>query len=304
MAFTVAHMAAALPFYRCRRWLSFEALLIGTMLPDLPYFLNSDASVGQQSHQWIGVLSYCLPWGLLVFALWHWLLKPAVIALIQPWYKAQHFDSHYFDSHLKQQRMARYSFGFSLLSRFRVGLAFWLKVTLGLLLGAATHLIWDGITHVDSFIAEQIAWLQYSLDIRYLGDMTVARILQYVSSLLGLMLLFRFAWLKFIEWRFTSPNLNKQSVRILDLFSLSHSPLLKKRHSIFIVGSMSLSSLYWGLQAALKWRNLLITDQYLFRAKILVGLLQGAVGLFVIYAVAYQLLYRVRHPHLLRNRNC
>jgi hypothetical protein len=55
MAFTIAHMAAALPFYRSRKWLNFEALLIGTMLPDLPYFLNSDRAVWQQSHAGINV---------------------------------------------------------------------------------------------------------------------------------------------------------------------------------------------------------------------------------------------------------
>ena len=56
MAFTVAHMAAALPFYRSQKWLHFEALLIGTILPDLPYFLNNDRAVWQLSHQWLDLL--------------------------------------------------------------------------------------------------------------------------------------------------------------------------------------------------------------------------------------------------------
>lgn len=298
MAFTVAHMAAALPFYHSQRWLCFEALLIGTMMPDLPYFLNTAVSVGQQSHRWIGILSYCLPWGLLVFALWYWLLKPAAVALIQPWY-----DFQYFDSQNIQQSKASLPSGFGLIikqiPKLGLWLVFWLKVVLGLLLGATTHHIWDGFTHVDGFIAEQLEWLQYSVNINYLGDMTVARILQYLSSVMGLLLLFRFAWSRFTAQHVAGSYLNKQAAQVLNL--LDRRLILKKWHSMLVVVLMILSSLYWGTQAALKWHYLLISDQYLLIAKILVGFLQGGIGLFIVYAAAYQLLFHVRHSHLLRN---
>lgn len=300
MAFTVAHMAAALPFYHSRRWLNFEALLIGTMMPDLPYFLNSAVSVGELSHRWMGLLSYCLPWGLLVFVLWYWLLKPAAIALMQPWYDLQLFDGQYIQQH-QTLPPSRFRQIIKQVPKLGLWFVFWLKVILGLLLGAATHLIWDGMTHVDGFIAEQLAWLQYSVNINYLGDLTVARILQYLSSVMGLLLLLRFAWSKFMAQRITGLHLNRQAVEALSLFT--QHLILKKWHSLWIVGLMSLSSLYWGIQAALKWHNLVINNQYLWIAKILVGLLQGGMGLFIIYAVAYQLLFHMRHPHLLRHKN-
>jgi hypothetical protein len=269
MAFTVAHMAAALPFYRSQKWLNFEALLIGTMLPDLPYFLNNDRSVWQQSHQWLGILTYCLPWGLFAFVLWHWLFKAAALALIQPWHTVQRVPSDYLN-----QGKVNPQFYF----RFRQSGYFWLTVVLGLMLGASTHLLWDGITHPDGFIAQQVNWLQYPLDIVALGVMPVARLLQYVSSIFGLVLLALFAWRRL-----------KASICKL---SNSHAPsaVFTKLQSLLIVTLVGGCSLLYGLSAGFKWHRLISKDDYLFLAKVLVGLLQGAGGVFILYAVLYCLL--------------
>ncbi len=115
MAFTLAHMAAALPFYRnnnkshSRRWLQFDALLIGTMIPDLPYYTGGSSAIGDLSHQWVGVLTYCLPSGILVFALWYWVLKPAVYALIQPFLKKATGDRFNEDRYKGQRRIIGYA---------------------------------------------------------------------------------------------------------------------------------------------------------------------------------------------------
>lgn len=269
MAFTVAHMAAALPFYRSQKWLNFEALLIGTMLPDLPYLLNHDRAVWQLSHQWLGLLTYCLPWGLFAFVLWHWLFKAAAVALIQPWHTVQRVPSDYLD-----QGKVNPQFYF----RFRLSGHFWLTVVLGLMLGSSTHLLWDGITHPDGFIAQQVNGLQYPLDIVALGVMPVARLLQYVSSMFGLVLLALFAW------RRLKASICKASS--------SHAPpaVFTKLQSLLIVTLVALCSLLYGLYAGFKWHRLISNDDYLFLAKVLVGLLQGAGGVFILYAVLYCLL--------------
>lgn len=168
MAFTLAHMAAALPFYCWHKSISFEALLLGTMLPDFPYFLNGSQAVSEESHSWSGLLSYCLPWGLGIFALWYWLLKPAAIALLQPWLDMNAVvPSHEFQQFVK----------------------FGAMVILGLLLGASTYLIWDGITHPDGFVARHVIWLQLPINISNFDSMPLARFLQYESSFIGLSLL-------------------------------------------------------------------------------------------------------------------
>ena len=150
----------------------------------------------------------------------------------------------------------------------------------GLLLGSSTHLIWDGITHPDGFIAERIFWLQGSMRLGYLGDVSLARFLQYASSMMGLVYLGWFikTQVKQVAW---------QKVAFGDIPII----VLKSWVSLLIITIMCAGSLFCAVQAMLKWHSLMFHNSYLFLAKVLVGLLQGAIGLFIIYALAYQLLY-------------
>lgn len=267
MGFTVSHMAAVLPLHR-QRWLSFEALVIGSMLPDLPYFLARQDFV--VSHQWLGLFSYCLPWGLAVFVLWCWLLKPACLALLSPWYSV---NIHSYPATVK------------------AWLIYVLGVVAGLLIGASTHLLWDGITHADGFIASHNAVLQQTLQMVVpqinlqqiggtdLASMPLTRFLQYLSSLLGLGYILLFMW-----HRGQPHAVQKLSDDDLKIFSL------KKWHSVLIIAIVALGLLFSGLQAMLKWHSLLNTNYYLFMAKILVSTVQGGLLLFLLYAMIYKLL--------------
>lgn len=229
------------------------------MLPDLPYFLNSSQAIAEQSHSWFGLLSYCLPWGLGICVLWQWLLKPAAIALLQLWLAITVLVSpHEFQQWIKAG----------------------ITIILGLLLGSSTHLIWDGITHPDGFIAEHIFWLQGSIRLGYISDVSLARLLQYASSMMGLVYL---GWFiknqtKQVAW---------QKVAFADIPIIA----LKLWVSLLIISIVCAGSLFCAVQAMLKWHSLMFHNSYLFLAKVLVGLLQGAIGLFIIYALAYQLLY-------------
>lgn len=278
MAFTLAHMAAALPFYRCQKWLNVEALFIGTMLPDLPYFLNSNPIVAQHSHQWIGLLTYCLPWGLAVFVLWYWLLKSALIALIQPWQRVQGLTGH--NHHSMQEALPQYPFGLwfaALMQKYGI---FWLKVVLGLLLGSITHLLWDGTTHPDGFIAIQLG-LQYPVTIAYLGDIPMARFLQYVTSIFALILLIGFTCSR---WQV---NIAINKIQAANVYKGETHLLFSKGQSGMILLLLCLCCLVWALYNALKWHKLLLNDNYLYLAKILVGGLQGVGAFFFLYALLY-----------------
>lgn len=300
MAFTLAHMAAALPLYRSRRWLNFEALLIGTMMPDLPYFLSQGSQASQQAHQWSGIISYCLPWGLLVFALWHWWFKAAALALIQPWYGHQsqpvnQHSAHYFivDNSVTAHLLAKLKFA--------------LTVMAGLAIGAATHLIWDGTTHPDGFIAQRTALLQQVVILPLLGQMAIARLMQYLSSIVGLLLLLYFAYSRYQAWLAGASDLQPQGqsrarpITLSQHYYFSQSLPLSKRYSLIIIGVIAIIGLIFGLQAANKWHALFRSDHYLFLARILVSSLQGAVGVFIGYAAIYQLLSLVRAEWLRPN---
>jgi hypothetical protein len=54
------------------------------------------------------------------------------------------------------------------------------------LLGAATHVGWDSITHADTFVTDRIAALRAAYDVPFVGPRTLHRILQHASTLVGL----------------------------------------------------------------------------------------------------------------------
>src|SRR5262245_9526920 len=127
MPWTFAHPAGVLPFRRFSGpgRLSFGALLIGSMSPDFVYYVGR-FDLGAFTHTPLGVLVVCLPAGLLVLALALWLRDPIAQLLPQP-----HRDA------LLATRSALAHFTVRSLS----------LAAASLLLGAATHVLWDSFTH-------------------------------------------------------------------------------------------------------------------------------------------------------------
>lgn len=302
MAFTPAHMAAALPFYPIRRWLQFEALLIGTMMPDLHYYLNIPDSFSRQSHEWAGLLTYCLPWGLLVFALWYWLLKPAAFALIEPFikgFKENPYEQRYEELGTNLSSRERQITGYTPRYWSFAGLkkrtnhllsSFWPTVVFGLILGAATHLVWDGITHADGSIARHIDWLQYPLYFYPFKGTSIARVLQYLSSMAGLVILAWFAISRLQIWK-RSNNSSEQAT----ISDAAVRTFFTKKQSLTIIGLMATLSLVWIVQTSLKWYPSLSGSPYRFAAKVSVSVLPDIAVLCIGYAVIYHLIYLSRY---------
>lgn len=82
MPFTLAHPAAVLPLHRrLRRRASLSALVVGSITPDLAYFLPLGVS-GSQSHSALGLLVFCLPVGMLAWGVYLMVLRPFILGLI------------------------------------------------------------------------------------------------------------------------------------------------------------------------------------------------------------------------------
>jgi hypothetical protein len=76
--FTASHPAAVLPLVRLG--LVPSALVIGSMVPDVPYFVPSPVGAGT-THSAIGVVTVDVVLGLVLYAVWHGLLAPGAVAL-------------------------------------------------------------------------------------------------------------------------------------------------------------------------------------------------------------------------------
>lgn len=281
MAFTLAHMAAALPFYGVRRRLCFDALLIGTMMPDLPYYVGSSSLVADHAHQWSGVITYNLPVGLLVFAAWYWGVKPALVALIMPFAKT---------AAIYPPRD-----GYKKVGTPKPLSALALPVIFGLIVGAITHIIWDGITHTDGFIAQQVGWLQMPIYIYPFKGTSMARLLQYVSSMAGLLALLGFGGLMIKRWYDAHRNTSLRYAQAgqIQVEQVSQ-PFFTTQQSIAIISVMTALSILWWGRALLKAYWILRISPYTFAAQVLVDTLQGVATLIAGFTVIYHLITRIR----------
>jgi hypothetical protein len=73
-----------------------------------------------------------------------------------------------------------------------------LLVVVGAAVGAATHIVWDAFTHEDRFGVMAVPWLQIP---SIVGPLPAYRVLQYVSSAVGIALL---VW-AVVRWFRTTP---------------------------------------------------------------------------------------------------
>ncbi|MGY1617134.1 DUF4184 family protein [Geodermatophilus sp. SYSU D00691] len=165
MPFTGSHPAAVLPFLRTP--LPASALVIGSTAPDLPFYLPLPQWYA--THTALAVVTTDLLVGLLAWAVWHGLLAAPALATAPAPLRA---------------RLAGLRTG--LRPRLATGRQALLLVA-ALVLGAATHVLWDEFTHPRRWGPEHLPALAASW-----GPLPGHRWLQYASSVVGVVVLL--AW--------------------------------------------------------------------------------------------------------------
>lgn len=160
MPFTLSHPAAALPLWRASRRLRLAALVIGSMAPDFQYFLRF-YTVGRFSHTPLGLLVVCLPVGWLCLWLFDRFGRRGVQALLPPAWS------------LPPAPFGPYPI---------------LATSLALLLGAVSHVLWDGFTHPESWGTRLWPGLYTTMRVGPL-TMPLFRLLQHASTVVGLAVL-------------------------------------------------------------------------------------------------------------------
>ena len=161
MPFTPSHVMAVLPLMRARRVLHLDAvaLAIGAMAPDFEYFLNGRLR-GTFAHSIAGIALFCVPLTLVLAAVWQLRVGPMLAAVAQ---------------------------------RDLVEPAgFWrspgatASAMISAAIGAATHLVWDSLTHWGGYFVHTYPILQESYPVPVMGPLPLHRILQHLSSVVGL----------------------------------------------------------------------------------------------------------------------
>lgn len=166
MPFTLAHPAAILPL---RRFSFFQTvpLIIGSLVPDVPYFLPPSVSrFMTDTHTFEGSFICDLPLGtaLLVLTL---LLREPLTALLSA--------------------RARWLCMRSI-QRFNERPLHWPIALLSVLVGSWTHIVWDSFTHPGGWAVMRVAALNAPVSL-FGWNTEVFHLLQYLSSIFGLAVL-------------------------------------------------------------------------------------------------------------------
>jgi Domain of unknown function (DUF4184) len=166
MPFTFSHPAIVLPLYRMSpRWLSMTGLIVGSMIPDFEYFIRMRLRSGI-SHSIPGLFMFDLPVGILVAFIFHNIVRnllfensPQIIRRRLDVFTTFNWNN-YFKTH-------------------------WFGVIISVLIGAGSHLLWDGFTHgqLGSFIKY---FPTLGTNVFVFGNpIPVYRVLQHVSTFVG-----------------------------------------------------------------------------------------------------------------------
>jgi len=171
MPFTLSHAAAAWPFRKTR--LDFSALLTGCFIPDAPYFLFFIPH-GFKGHTLRGMFEFDLPAALVALWLFHTLIQP-VLSIFLP--------------QGVRKRMTADGNKFSFMPISHLAL-----IMLSILLGAATHIFWDSFTHQYRWGYRHWSFLRLGVSLPVVGNMEMYKLLQYGSSVAGLVFIAIWIW--------------------------------------------------------------------------------------------------------------
>jgi hypothetical protein len=165
MPFTVSHAAAVLPLQRFGAFrLPLTALMVGSMAPDFGYFFSREES-RQITHSVPGLFIFCLPLGMLVWLFYVAVLEKATITLLP-------YRWHTRFAHTEA-----------------ITPALMARAAIAVVVGAVTHLLWDALSHRDTFITNHFPVLLGPTPLPYLTWLPIYHLLQGVSSVVGLVIL-------------------------------------------------------------------------------------------------------------------
>jgi len=229
MPFPLAHPAAVLPLRRyCPRFLSFPALVAGSLSPDLGYFfINADGF----SHSLLGSFGFSLPVGMLGLLLFY-ALRAAASRYLPVFHR-------------------RVILPFS-----EDGPSSALAVVISLLLGSWTHLLLDSATHRNGWLVLHLPVLQTTIATLDHRHIRVCHLLWYGCSFLGMAWLF----LAFRGWQeahaFGATNRPRRArwleaglvASLLLPIELAHH-LVRGRRGLALVAALSLA---WAVGVAFR----------------------------------------------------
>lgn len=165
MPFTFSHPAIILPLrYLPVKWFSLTGLIIGSLTPDFEYFIRMRVQ-SIYSHTVLGIFWFDLPLAILLAFLFHNLVRDPLFFNLPKSFQSRILTFTEFDWNLYFKKN-------------------WIVVLISILIGIASHLLWDGFTHNHGYFTEQFSGLK-NVFVIYGNQIPAWKIAQHLSSLIG-----------------------------------------------------------------------------------------------------------------------
>ena len=165
MPFTFSHPAIVLPLKKISgKMLSLTGLVIGSVAPDFEYFIRMNVH-GYYSHTLSGLFWFDLPLGLLLTFIYHNIVRDQLISNLPE---------------ILNRKLSAFKY-FDWVAYFKKN---WIIVLVSILIGAASHLLWDAFTHDDGYFANKIPFLLREVTVAKM-NVEICDILQQLSTLVG-----------------------------------------------------------------------------------------------------------------------
>jgi len=182
MPLTLAHPAAAVPFRRVLgKYANLSGLVAGSLAPDFAYFLPFGVT-RSESHSLVGLVWFSIPAGFAAWWLFHALLKCPLIFLAPDAAQCRLVVFANTRQSSKAEHLA--------------------SVIISIAVGALTHVMWDAFTHARGPVVEFFAPLSTSIFNVGGHDVRVYKVLQHLSTALGITLLSFWSW----DWLSRAPK--------------------------------------------------------------------------------------------------
>ena len=190
MPFTFSHPAIVLPLaYLPKHWFSMTGLIIGSLTPDFEYFFRMRLK-SEFSHTIDGLFWFDLPLGIILAFIFHTLVRDSLINNLPTFLKSR----------------------FSPITQFNWNQYFmknWFVVSISVIIGAASHLLWDSFTHDHGYFVEVFPVLTESVNFLK-KQVSILKILQHASTLIGGFVV------AFVIYKLPINKIEKGSVRFSD----------------------------------------------------------------------------------------
>jgi len=165
MPFTFSHPAAIVPFRLLpKQWTSLTGLVIGSMAPDFEYFIRM-RGYGTYGHTWFGLIWFCIPVAITLAFIYHYIVRDAFLDNLPEFLRRRtvSFKNFNWKGYFKEH--------------------YWI-VIISIVIGACTHVIWDGFTHKHGLFVKKNGWFDQAFII---GGYIMPRykMLQHSSTVVG-----------------------------------------------------------------------------------------------------------------------